>query len=320
MSPDGTNVQRLTDNGRPCTHNDFFPNLDPEGKKIVFDSTLLTSQPGPTSRYISDLFLMNSDGTEQTRLTRGSSATWSPFGKDIAFHASASYHASGGLITGDPLRGEYGAGTSDSDIFVANVDDLIAGASLPKNITNSPDWIDEDADWSPDGTKIVFTRHRVTDPVLPGPPLMYPTKEIYLMNADGTGLTQLTDNDYEERAPAWSPDGSRIVFQARLGSIRNEVCVMDADGTNLVQLTRNALPDNTATWSPDGKKIVFHRPSPSLDQLWTIEADTNCNSGPCTCTALLLGGACETQLTNTVGVNGLANWGELRVHPSPGNQ
>ena len=194
----------------------FFPNLDPEGKKIVFDSTLLTSQPGPTSRYISDLFLMNSDGTEQTRLTRGSSATWCPYGKEIAFHASASYHASGGLITGAPIRGEYGAPTSDSDIFVANVDDLIAGASLPKNITNSPDWIDEDVDWSPDGTKIVLTRHRVTDPVLPEPVNIYPTKEIYVMNADGTGLTQLTYNGYEERAPAWSPDGSRIVFRPGL--------------------------------------------------------------------------------------------------------
>jgi len=68
----------------------------------------------------SDLFLMNSDGTEQTRLTSGSSASWSPDGKNITFHASASGN-------GTPIRTDPGSATSDSDIFVANVDDLLAG-------------------------------------------------------------------------------------------------------------------------------------------------------------------------------------------------
>jgi Tol biopolymer transport system component len=78
MSPNGMNVQRLTENGG-CTHADFFATLSPDGKRIVFDSNRLTANTGTLN--ISDLFLMGSVGTEQTPLTRGSSATWSPDGK-----------------------------------------------------------------------------------------------------------------------------------------------------------------------------------------------------------------------------------------------
>ena len=55
----------------------------------------------------------------------------------------------------------------DSDIFVVNVDDLISGAEQPTNITNSPTKIDDDADWSLDGQKLVFTKRDVTDPTKP---------------------------------------------------------------------------------------------------------------------------------------------------------
>src|SRR5262245_32898883 len=144
MDPDGTNLVRLAEN----TVGDFMPSLSPDGKKIVFDSTRLRLLNEP--RNTSDLYLMNTDGTEQTWLIRGSSATWSPDSKYIAYHASAS-----GI--GLPVNDNPGAATSDSDIFIANIDDLLARVAGPQNITNSSDARDDDADWSPDGTKIVFT-------------------------------------------------------------------------------------------------------------------------------------------------------------------
>src|SRR4029450_5234486 len=72
-----TNLRRMTDN----LYGDAFANLSPDGKKVVFDSNRLTAGTvcdGVPRLNISDLFLMDTDGTEQTFLTRGSSATWSP--------------------------------------------------------------------------------------------------------------------------------------------------------------------------------------------------------------------------------------------------
>src|SRR5262245_39289678 len=89
------------------------------------------------------------------------------------------------------------------------------------------------ADWSRDGAKIIFTSHSTSDD-----PNNSAHAEIYTINPDGTGLARLTFNDYEERAPSWSPDGSRIAFMARVGThpgvpgSKFEIRVMNADGTN----------------------------------------------------------------------------------------
>ena len=306
MNPDGTwvltNPRRLTDDA----FGDGFANLSPGGKKIVFDTNRLTAGTvcdGGTYNNIDDLFLMNTDGTQQTLLTRGSSATWSPDSKTIAFHASASYHASGGLVTGCPIRRDPGSATSDSDIFAVNVDDLLAGVEQPANITNSPGMIEDDPDWSPDGQQIVFTRHPITDD-----PNFTNQAEIFLMNPDGTGLLQLTSNVEEERGPAWAPDGSQIVVACRIGggTADFEICVMNADGTGPMQLTDNSVFDGTPSFSPDGRQILFHRtigaPGSGNQQLFIMNAD----------------GTQQTQLTfgtrtTPDGLNNIANWGELRV-------
>lgn len=284
MNGDGTNPRRLTDNAQ----FDGFPSLSPDGKRIVFDSNRLRAEGEPINT--SNLFVMEADGTGQTPLVRGSSATWSPDGKEIAFHASASG-------TGQPiLSPRPGAATTDSDIFVLNVDDFLKKGTRPKNITNNPAAVDDDPDWSPHGQKIVFTSHPATDSLKTDD---HPAAEIYVIDARGTGKpTRLTNNSEEERAPSWSPDGRRIVFCCRRGGRDFEICVMNADGTGQVQLTDNTFGDLTPTWSPDGKMIVFHRivGGPGQFQLFVMNAD----------------GSGEKQLTFPPGLNFLPNWGELR--------
>ena len=281
MNGSGTNPRRITEN----THFDGFPALSPDGRRIVFDSNRLRAEGEPLNT--SDLFVINTDGAGQTLLMRGSSATWSPDGEQIAFHASASGK-------GQPIKPDPGAATNDNDIFVLNVGDFLKNGARRKNITNSPEAIDDDPDWSPNGQKIVFTSHAVTDDHANSV-----TAEIYAVNLDGTGKPErLTDNTEEERAPAWSPDGKRIVFICRRGGPDFEICVMNADGTGQVQLTDNNVPDLTASWSPDGKKIVFHRRVGGRGQFQLLLMNAD--------------GTGEVQLTFPPGLNAFANWGELR--------
>ena len=289
MDGDGTNVRRLTVN----SHMDNFPALSPDGTKIVFESNRLRTEGEPANT--SHLFLMNTDGAAQTPLVRGNSATWSPDGKRVAFHASAS--GTGRLVSALP-----GAATTDSDIFILSVDDFLKRGARPKNITNNPAAVDDDPDWSPKEGRIVFTSHAATDdhnnPV---------TTEVYVIGPDRKGKpVRLTDNAEEERAPSWALDGKRIVYCCRKGAPEREggvrtfeICVMNADGTGQARLTNNTIGDLTPTWSPDGTKIVFHRRVGGRGQfqLFVINAD----------------GTGEKQLTSPPGLNGFPNWGEVRA-------
>ena len=105
----------------------------------------------------------------------------------------------------------------------------------------------------------------------PGPPCRPVSAchdELYVMNADGTGLRRLTRNT-ELGDPAWSPNGRKLVFVERVerggapcrpaGRCHEEIYVINADGTGLRRLTRNAVFDGNPVWSPDGRRIAFVR-------------------------------------------------------------
>ena len=78
------------------------------------------------------------------------------------------------------------------------------------------------------------------------------------MNADGSNVRRLTTADGDDTAPAWSPDGSKIVFRStRDGNF--EIYSMNADGTGQTRLTNHSRADTSPSWSPDGSKIVFSR-------------------------------------------------------------
>jgi hypothetical protein len=103
--------------------------------------------------------------------------------------------------------------------------------------------------------------------------------EIYVMNADGSGLTRLTNLSYHVESPAWSPDGMRIAFVSMHRYNHREIYVINADGSGLTQLTRNYAVyggGDYPAWSPDGTHIAFINYLGGLggfDDIYVMNAD-----------------------------------------------
>ena len=98
-------------------------------------------------------------------------------------------------------------------------------------------------------------------------------RDVFVMYTDGTGLTNLTNDDAPELAPAWSPDGTKIAFVSAFVD-GADLWVMGADGSNPTPLVQDDGEDNYPTWSPDGTKIAFSRGAPGQPfHIWVVDAD-----------------------------------------------
>ena len=95
--------------------------------------------------------------------------------------------------------------------------------------------------------------------------------EIYSVNADGTGLTRLTNDPASDDHAAWSPDGARLVLTSRNGE-KADLVVMNADGSGAF---RHTLPHSPyyPTWSADGATIAYATVSDGSLNLWTVSAN-----------------------------------------------
>jgi Tol biopolymer transport system component len=298
--------RRLTENP---ADRDTLPALSPDGKgTIVFDSNHRRRLAGEARS--SDLFLMKKDGSHQRFLTRGSSPTWSPDGKHVAFHRSSSDTFVPPVGNPSP-----GAPTDDSDIFVVRARQ---GGPPPTNLTFEEPadriYINEDSDWSPDGKKIAFARRSVSDNSFPSN-----SGDIWVMNADGTDKRQLTglNTAFEDKSPAWSPDSQFIAYSCRSGPASvpadnpPDICVIKADGSdpNPIRLTSTPQGELGPHWipSPDGEenRILYQRPLPGQgQQIWVMDlTKLDPNGFPVT-----------TQLTfATHGTNQFPNWGVIKT-------
>lgn len=197
-----------------------------------------------TGRIVTDdfenVFAMDPDGSNVVMLADAPGAefdgAWSPDGRFVVYR--------------DSTRGL----NEDDEIFVVGSDGMDA-----VNITNDPanDW---GPDWSPDGSTIVFNSDR--DGGLRG----------YFVNPDGSNLRQVGVDQWFEY-PAWSRDGTRIVFEGASGS-NYEVFVLDVRTGDVTQLTNSPGDDSWPVWSPDGSMIAFSserddcRLAPTTQECW----------------------------------------------------
>ena len=234
IDADGSNLTPLT-NG-PI--HEFDPSWSPDGSRIAYRTD---------AGDVTEIWLMNADGTDQHRLTEGLSPAWSPDGSTIAF---AGPKGSTGIITlirpdGTGLRqladtegGEYPSWSPDGTRIAFN-ENLsgnhrmhivqVDGSGVTGPIGGGEGW---QVAWSRDGASILFTSHR-------DHPDNY--TDVYVMEPDGSNVRRLTE--ISAYTPAWSPDGRHIVLSAP------GLFVMNADGTGLVSLPTNVGETSLPDWT-----------------------------------------------------------------------
>lgn len=234
-----------------------------------------------------EIYSMNSDGTNQTNLTKTPagdySPAWSPDGLKLAFFSDRDemyqlyvmdadgtnqrrvptpdvwvfskpvWSPDGGRLV---FRGYTAEGTYD--LFVVKV----ADASFVR-LTNDG-LLEDNIHWSPNSERIAFTRQSETD---------YGVNDLFTVNADGSGELQVTTG-LTVGGLDWSPDGLKFIFvnigayDFDTGQYEANIHVMNADGSGRTRLTENLIA-STPVWSPAGDKIAF-----SHDQrIYSMKAD-----------------------------------------------
>lgn len=257
INPDGSGSKTLTDNDR----NDSFPAWSPDGRSLAYESSTATDV---------DIYVL--DKTGERDLTNDPVhadrfPAWSPDGRWIAYSQQTPFSADGALwvtrsdgsgrahqiTTADSVNSEpawapdgrtilfTGDRGGSHDLWSVRPD----GRNL-RQVTRTPTVQEGNPNWRPDGGRIAYDVCLSASFPCPGSP----NYEIVSAAPDGSDVRRLTAVDGIDANPAWSPDGSQLVFRSdRTGF--TQLWRIDADGANPTQLTfRNFTGGVDPDWQP----------------------------------------------------------------------
>jgi len=187
---------------------------------------------GQGNRESKEVWMSDYDGQNQRKITLSNELnagppSWSPDGRAVAYTSWRKVATGGGL-----------------DFYISRIfQGIIENPTKGRNESNMQ------PAFSPDGTRIAFASNRADN-----------NNEIYVMNADGSGLRRLTDHPAADLIPTWSPNGTQIAFVSdRTGT--PQVYIMSAtDGSGLRKISSESYADRP-TWSPNNE-IAFAARTP----------------------------------------------------------
>ncbi len=262
----------------------------------------IIAYPWQDATNAQQIFTINSNGTNKKQITFGNNnglPWWSPTGTQLVGTVGffdpgcqcnrlgvtvmnrdgSNYH----LIAIDALGPSWSslsqiAFLRGGDVWVMNPD----GSSQQQITTHAPGTAYGAPGWSPDGTKLVVLFFA------PGPPDNLAHDQLYTMNADGSGRTQITfpglDNldcsgtvinpATDAHGRSWSINGEIVFWSGVIGQF-GQVWKVKSDGTARVQLTCSSAPINNddPMWAPDGTKITFSTNRNGPNEMWKMNAD-----------------------------------------------
>jgi Tol biopolymer transport system component len=238
---------------------DHWASWSPDGSRIAFQSLRDGNR---------EIYVMQSDGSDPVNLSNHPDEdllpAWSPDGTRIAFFSTRDY-----------ARGPQGE--FRGAIYVMHVDGSHQQRMTREMLTTS-----EAMSWSPDGSRILFSRE------------VDGQGEIFALGLDDSAETRLTTSATSEGAPVFSPDGSMIACDQQAGDTAR-IALMRADGSGMRPLTRGPQ-DYYPSWSPDGSTIAF----------------TTFRDGSLEIVAIRVDGSGEVRITNHPADDRKAEWAPSR--------
>jgi Tol biopolymer transport system component len=266
--------------------------VSPDGKTLAFTRFLRNG--------VADLYVVPMDGGEPQRRTDWDCAfggvLWTPDGRDVIYNVGYDYPSSLWRVPARGTRLERGSPIllpmnahspsisrpvpgQPARLAFLRVDAAIglrlidieaprsgAGIETVQPLFDST-LVEYPGSFSRDGTRIAFTSGRTGEHAAGGAP------QLWVGRRDNTGLRQLTKLDSPEvRAPSWSPDDRRIVFEASVGG-NSDIFVIGAEGGEPRRLTAETSIDQFPTWSKDGSAIYFSSDRTGRQEIWRMGAD-----------------------------------------------